>query len=140
MNIHFSKGAAIFEGPFNRSIKIMAGCLTQHRYLMGPLEGTKHRIKLMGKYLGFIKRIKKSPLLFLRQLYMLARSAIRTVTGSNLRSILLFTDKLQVDNIMHYIIEDKDLWTISLVMELYDMKHADILLPEGMSVDNKHGN
>ena len=71
---------------------------------------------------------------------MLARSAIRTVTGSNLRSILLFTDKLQVDNIMHYIIEDKDLWTISLVRELYDMKHADILLPEGMSVDNKHGN
>ena len=71
---------------------------------------------------------------------MLARSAIRTVTGSNLRSILLFTDKLQVDNIMHYIIEDKDLWTISLVMELYNMKHVDILLPEGMSVDNKHGN
>ena len=72
------------------------------------------KIKLMRNYLGFIKRIKESSKPVLRQLYMLASSDVRTVTGSNLRNILLLTDKLQVedlepslvDNIIYLKIDD----------------------------------
>jgi hypothetical protein len=141
----FSQGAASFEGTFNRSIKIMAGLpYPTHRYLMEPLAGTEHmKIKLMRNYLGFIKRIKDSSKPVLRQLYMLASRDVRTVTGSNLRNILLLTDKLHVEdlepslvkNIMYHKIEDKDMWRVGMVKELLDMKHGDVLLPDGWSVE-----
>ena len=139
----FSQGAASFEGTFNRSIKLMAGLpFPTHRYLMEPLAGTKHmKIKLMRNYLGFIQRIKDSSKPVLRQLYKIASSDVRTVTGGNLRNILLLTDKLQVedlepslvDNIMYHKIEDKDIWRVGMIKELMDMKHGDVLLPEGWS-------
>lgn len=77
----------------------------------------------------------------LRQLYKIASSDVRTVTGGNLRNILLLTDKLQVedlepslvDNIMYHKIEDKDIWRVGMIKELMDMKHGDVLLPEGWS-------
>ena len=50
------------------------------------------KIKLMRNYLGFIKRIKDSSKTVVKQLYMLASSDVRTVTGSYLRNILLLTD------------------------------------------------
>jgi hypothetical protein len=141
----FSQGAASFEGTFNRSIKIMAGLpYSTHRYLIEPLAETKHmKIKLMRDYLGFIRRIRDSPKPVLRQLYRVASSDVRTVTGSNLRNILLLTDKMQVDdlepslveNIMYHKIEDKDMWRVGLVKELLDLKHGEVLLPEGWSTE-----
>jgi hypothetical protein len=62
-------------------------------------------------------------------LYLFASSDVRTVTGSNLRNILLLTDKLKVedlepsleDSIMYHKIEDKDVWRVGMVKELLDM-------------------
>ena len=69
----------------------------------------------------------------LRLLYSLASSDAQTVTGSNLRNILLLTDRLQVDNmepslmdtIKYHQVEDNESWRIWLVMELLDIKHGE---------------
>ena len=96
----FSRGASRFEGTFNRSIKIMADLpFGTHRYLVEPLAGGHMKIKLIKNYLGFIKRARESPKYVLRQLYQLASRDVRTVTGSNLRNILMLTNTLKMDNL-----------------------------------------
>ena len=51
-------------------------------------------------YLGFIERVRKSAKPVLRQLYHLASRDVKTATGTNLRNILMLTDKLQVDDMV----------------------------------------
>ena len=90
----FSNGATKFESVYNRSVKIMADLpLATHRNLIEGITETRHlKIKLLRDYLGFIGRIRKSSKPVLKQLYHLAKSDVRTTTGSNLRNILLQTD------------------------------------------------
>ena len=106
----------------------MAGLPYQtHRYLLEPLLGKEHmRTKLLRNYLGFIRRIRNSSKPVLRLLYSLASSDARTVTGTNLRNILLLTDRLQVDDlepslmdtIKYHQIQDNESCRVGLVMEL----------------------
>ena len=139
----FSKGAVQFESTYNRSVKIMANLPYQtHRYFIEPLSKTRHmKIKLIGNFLKFIKSVKESAKPVLKQLYNLTKNDVRTTTGSNLRNILLLTDKLHVDdlhpglvgNIEYHQIEEKESWRISMVNELLDLKHGDMIAPEGWS-------
>ena len=110
-----------------------------HRYLVGHLAGGHMRLKIIKDYLGFINRIRKSPKFVLRQLYQLAAKDARTVTGSNLRNILLQTNRLKVedlhpglvDSIMYHSVKEDQMWRIGLVKELIDLKHGCLCLPEG---------
>ena len=77
-------------------------------------------------YLKFISNIKKSNKLVLRQLL----SILRTVTGSNLRNILLKTTLSSVDELHPGIaqqitfkqISERNLWKIPIMKELVDIK------------------
>ena len=96
----FSPGAASLEGTFNRSVKIMADLpYPTHRYLIKPLAGYHWKTKIIKGYLGFIERVRKSSKPVLKQMYHLASRDVRTVTGMNLRNILMLIDKLQVDDL-----------------------------------------
>ena len=137
----FSQGALSLEGTYNRSVKVMAKLPYQtHRYMIEPISGTSHmKIKVLRNYLNFIKQIRNSPKHVLRQLYSLASSDARTVTGQNLRNILLLTDKLHVDQldpsvvntIKYHEIEKNDMWRISMVNEILDIKYGKMVLPDG---------
>ena len=137
----FSQGAGSFEGSYNRSVKIMADLPYQtHRYMIEPLTGDKSmKLKLIKDYLGFISRIRTSSKPVLKQLYSLASNDVRTVTGSNLRNILLLTSKTHVDELQPSLvntieynkIEERDLWRVNLVKELIDLKHGDLVIPDG---------
>ena len=80
----------------------------------------------------------------MKQLYHLTKDDVRTTTGSNLRNILLLTDKLHVDelhpgivdNIKYHQIEQEEMWRISMVKELIDLNHGDMILPEGWSAED----
>ena len=142
----FSGGADQFEGTYNKSVKVMLGLpLPTHRYLIEHVTGNTHmKIKLIKNFLKFISSVKKSTKPVLRQLYYLAKDDVRTTTGCNLRNILLLTDKLSVDdlnvglveNIKYQQIEEKDLWRISMVKELIEIKQANMSLPEGWSMED----
>ena len=142
----FSKGAIQFESTYNRSVKIMANLPYQtHRYLIEPVSETSHmKTKLIRNFLKFIRSIKESSKPVLKQLYHLTKDDVRTTTGSNLRNILLLTDKLHVDelhpgivdNIKYHQIEQEEMWRISMVKELIDLNHGDMILPEGWSAED----
>ena len=135
----FSQGALSLEGTYNRSVKVMAKLPYQtHRYMIEPISGTRHmKIKVLKNYMTFIKQVRKSPKHVLRQLYSLASSDARTVTGQNLRNILLLTDKLQVDqldpiivdNIKYHEVDKKDDWRIGVVKKILDVKYGNLVLP-----------
>ena len=136
----FSQGALSLEGTYNRSVKVMAKLPYQtRRYMIEPISGTSHmKIKVLRNYLNFIKQIRNSPKHVLRQLYSLASSDARTVTGQNLRNILLLTDKLHVDQldpsvvntIKYHEIEENDMWRISMVKEILNIKYGNLVLPD----------
>ena len=141
----FSHGARTLEGTYNRSVKIMAKLPYQtHRYMIEPITGTRHiKIKMLKNYLSFIKQVRKSPKHVLRQLYGLASADVRTVTGQNLRNILLLTNKLHVDQLdpslvntlEYHKVEEQDVWRVNLVKEILDLQHGDLVLPDGWSDD-----
>ena len=104
-----------------------------HRYMIEPVTNTRHmKIKLLRDYLSFIERIKKSKKPVLKQLYDLAKSDVRTTTGSNLRNILLLTDLNDVDDLhpclvnslQYHMVEDKEQWRVNMVKELIDIKQG----------------
>ena len=97
------------------------------------------KLKILKNYLGCIGQVRESPKHALRQLYSLNRLDARTETGQNLRNILLLTDKLHVDqldqgvvsDIKYHEIETNDLWRINTVKEIIDMKHGNLVKPDG---------
>ena len=96
-----SEGAEKFYSSYNRSIKMMAGLpLATHRNLIEPLSGVKHMSSILIKnFWSFITKVKQSNKYVLRQMYEIAQSDVRTVTGSNLRNILLLTDMARVGDL-----------------------------------------
>ena len=141
----FSQGALSLEGTYNRSVKVMANLPYQtHRYMIEPISGTRHmKMKILKNYLSFIQQVKKSTKHVLRQLYSLASNDVRTVTGQNLRNILLMTNKLHVDqldpsivsNLEYHKMDKHETWRTNLVREILDLKHGNLVLPDGWSDD-----
>jgi hypothetical protein len=99
------------------------------------------KIKLMKNYLGFMEKVRESSKPVLRQLYSLETRDVRTVAGTYLRNILLLTNKstvddlqvCQVDSFIYHQIGDT--WRVGLVKELIDLKHGDLMLPEGWTAE-----
>ena len=136
----FSPGFASLEATFNRSIKIMANLpYATHRYLVGQLAGGHMRTMLIKNYLSFISSVKLSSKFVLRQLYSLASSDVRSVTGSNLRNILMMTSLINVNdlhpnvmnNIKYHIIENTQMWRVGLISEVIDIKYGNLRNPNG---------
>ena len=99
-----------------------------HRYLIEPLTGTPHISKVLVKrYLSFIEKIEKSEKSSLKQLLSLSRSDVRTVTGHNLRTIMLLAGKTKIDDLDHNIaidyhpIEGRNKWKVNLIQELIEV-------------------
>ena len=71
----------------------------------------------------------------------MASADVRTVTGQNLRKILLLTNKLHVDQLdpskvstlEYHKMEEQETWRTSLVKEILDLKHGNLVLPDGWS-------
>ena len=127
----FSPGLRNLESAYNRSVKLMASLpYATHRYLVGDIAGGHMMIHLMSNYLGFINRLKGSSKLVLRQLYQLVCKDARSVTGSNLRNIMIMTNCSKVEdlhpalvrNIKYHNVEENQVWRLGLVRELIDQE------------------
>ena len=109
-----------------------------HRYIEGNLACGHMKVKLMKNYLGFIKRVRESSKFILRQL---SGNDTRTVPGSNLRSILVLTNMMKVEDLdpgvvdkMNYLqAEDSELWRLGLIDEWIDIKYGILSPPDGWS-------
>ena len=102
-----------------------------HRYLVEPVSGQLHIKKLLIKrFLSFLKQIKKSKKILPNQLLNVIQLDTRSVTGNNIRKILLLTKKVDVDEITDEDIENMEYAAITeenarradIIKEITDQK------------------
>ena len=102
-----------------------------HRYFVQPVSNQPHvRNLLLQRFFGFLSQIEKSPKLLPKALLKVVRNDVRSTTGSNLRNILLLTDKSNVDDLkindvktlIYSPVKNENLWKIDIVRELIDVK------------------
>ena len=138
----FSKESTMFESTYNRSIKISSQLPYEtHRYFMEPLSSQIHlKRQLIRKYLCFIERLKVSTKSVLKDLLDITKYDVRTVTGSNMRNILMLTNKTSIDDLKpsdvesmcYHPVPENEHWRVNAVMEIQDLLHGDSLSsPEG---------
>ena len=61
-----------------------------HRYLIEPLSGMKHlKRMILGSFLAFTKKLATSPKYVVRNVFAMMQNDCRSVTGSNIRNIML---------------------------------------------------
>ena len=91
----FSKEANMIENTWNRSIRCMFDLpLQTHRYLIEPISDMKHlKFTLMKRFLSFLNQIQNSSKNAPKQLLEYIKRDARSITGSNLRNLLLISDK-----------------------------------------------
>ena len=117
---------------WNRSVRIMLGVpLTTHRYFLEPLSGLKHlKFTLISRFLGFISQIEKSKKILPNVLLQLIKRDCRSITGSNLRNILLMSSKddisdltrTDINSMVYMPVQDHNKWRINMLEELINVK------------------
>ena len=128
----FSREAIMLENSWNTSVRVMFDLpLQTHRYLIEPVSQTKHlKIVLMERFLSFLNQIENSKKQIPKHLLSFIKHDVQSTTGSNLRNILLLTDKNNIDDLckddikkLHYHqIEDQDSWKVNFIHEITDVK------------------
>ena len=111
--------------------------LTTHRYFLEPLAGLQHiKFTLISRFLGFITQIEKSHKILPKILLQAIKRDCRSVTGSNLRNILLLSRKDDISKVsqadikaMIYMpVTESNRWKINIVHELIDVKWGEKLI------------
>ena len=135
-----------FESSYNRSIKIYADLpLQTHRNLIEPVSALPHmKVKVIRNYLNFIETIRSSEKSIVRLLYAICSKDCRTVTGKNLRNILLLTTMTDIDHlssssaegIVYKELSCNELWKVNLIHEILDMRAGcDTTLPDDWQIE-----
>ena len=139
----FSPGAAKLEASWNRSIKIVHQLpWPTHRRLMTPISKKTHmRTLMMTRMMRFVEKLRSSEKPVLRQMIRLTMNNAQSVTGRNLRGILLLTSKSRVKdltiedvrNIKYHDLDDTEKWRIVTINEVLEIKSGDRELPVNLS-------
>ena len=128
----FSPEAVMMENTWNTSIRLMYDLPRQtHRNLIEPISETNHiRFHLIKRFLSFINQIENSPKQASKHLLKTVKHDARSTSGSNLRNILLMTDKYDVDDlnpsdarlIKYHPLNDDETWKVNFILEATDVK------------------
>ena len=130
----FSSEAGRITGTWNTTQRIVFGLpRTTHRYLVEPISKEMHVMKLLRKrFLRFARSIKNSVKPVLRNVFGQIKGECRSVTGRNLRSIMLETKHDTFTNFdLHfdwktsfYKIPEEESWRVKLIEVLLDTKRG----------------
>ena len=140
----FSPEAIQLENTWNVSQRMMYDLPVQtHRYLVEPVSEQTHLKKiLISRFISFLNQIQKSDKIVPKQLLNLVQNDVNSVTGRNIRRILLLTNrsrwtdvtKTDVDKIVYAEIPDGNGWRVPLFHELTDVKFGQTVI-DGFSFD-----
>ena len=106
-----------------------------HRSLIQPLTGEVHvKLILIRRFLCFIDKIRNSGKAPLTMLMKEAIKDVRSVTGSNMRNIMLLVGKTcvedvkveDVDNLEYFKLENDELWKIPQIQEIINVKAGNL--------------
>ena len=140
----FSREADMMYNSWNRSIRIMLGVpLNTHRFFLEPLSGLNHvKFILISRFLGFISQIEKSQKVLPKTLLQLIRNDCRSVTGSNLRNILLLSNKddtshltqTDIKSMVYMPVPEQNEWKVDMLSELINVKWGEVVI-EGFEAE-----
>ena len=136
----FSPASVKLEASWNRSIKIVHKLpWATHRRLITPISRKIHlKTLLMTRLMSFVEKLKESKKPVLRQLLSLTMNNTLSVTGRNLRGILLQTKKNNIKDltvedakgIEYHPLDDSEQWRVVTVTEVLEIKSGERELPE----------
>ena len=122
----------MLENSWNTSVRVMFDLpLQTHCYIIEPISQTKHlKTVLLERFLSFLEQIRKSKKNIPKQLLSFIKNDTRSTTGSNLRNILLLTDKDNIDELTkddvstlkYKKVDDNNAWKIKMIKEITDVK------------------
>ena len=128
----FSDDAVKMESSWNVNIKIAFDLpFATHRSLIKPITGTSHIKEILVKrFLSFLNQIKNSPKQMPKHILNTIKLDVRSTTGSNLRNILLLTNKSNIDKlelldfkcVNYHPIKKEDDWKPGIILEITDVK------------------
>ena len=133
-----SKELDKLEGTYNKSLKIMYDLpWATHRYLIEPLTGLPHVRRICVKrYLSFVKMIRNSRKPSVIQLLDTVLRDVRLTTGSNLRTIMLLTDKNSIEDlefgkvdVKYHEIQESEAWRVDFIKEVANVKIGNLVVP-----------
>ena len=109
-----------------------------HRYFIEHVTEKPHLKKvLMQRYLKFIQSIEKSPKSSLHLLLDICKNDVRSVTGANLRHIMMLCDKNRVDDLSpedamsvpYHEPPEEELWRLGVLDELLEVQQGELTVP-----------
>ena len=128
----FSRESEMLENSFNLSVRCMFDIPREsHRYLIEGLTERPHlKATLIKRFLSFTEQIKKSSKLALKCLFNIVKYNTQSVTGNNLRKIMLLLGKNSIDELnksdakeyKYFPIPDSESWKIDTINEITDIK------------------
>ena len=133
----------MIENTYNTSIKIMFNLDREaHRYLVEPISQSPHIKKVFIKrFIQFTIAINNCPKIAIKNVFNLVKRNCLSVTGSNLRNIMLLAQKQNIDelvpedaqNIPYNNIPESEIWRLSVINEITDVKFGEAHV-EGFTV------
>ena len=136
----FAREAIMMEKSWNTSVRIMYDLpLQTHKYLIEPISETRHlKFVLIDRFLGFLQQIEKSRKHIPKQLLSFIKHDVRSTTGSNLRNILMLTDKHNIEDVtkddlqkLEYApIDENDKWKVNIIKEITDIKFNKLIVED----------
>ena len=139
-----SRAGQMFEGTFNRNIKLTLNLpYPTHRNILPVISHAKPlRITLAKRFLTFVGKLRSSEKPVLRHTVRLVENDTRTVTGRNLRNILLLTDRPDVQHLSPIDMDavclygEPELWRVLAITDILEMRAGELQLPDGWSLDD----
>ena len=134
----FSHEAFMLENTWNKSMRLTFDLpLQAHKYLLCPLSESVH-IKniLISRFISFTQKIEASKKKSVTHLYKSVKNDVRSITGSNLRNIVLLLGQdddfkptpIDSRSIKYHPVQHDDLWKIDCLKELIEVQHGDLSL------------
>ena len=95
------------------------------------------KLVLIKRYIGFIEKIRNSQKTALKMLMMEAMKDVRSVTGSNMRNIMLLLGKSSIESVKledlesltYFRLGNEDRWKIPMIKEIVDIKSGEMEVP-----------
>lgn len=132
----FSEEAIRLEKSWNVSQRKILGIpRNTHRYFMEPLSNTRHiMFSLRKKFISFIRNIATSTKTVLRNLLHTVKHDCRSITGRNLRKIMLLANKTNVndvtvddmDNLVYCAVPIGEQWKVDFAKEIIQVKNRNL--------------
>ena len=141
----FCKEALMVENTWNVSIRLMLDIPREsHRYFIEPLSKVTHiRTILQKRFLSFLEQIRNSNKCATKFLLDTIMQDTRSTTGSNLRNILLLTEKSDVRELVpsdvqkmkYHPISPENEWKVGFINHIIEAKNGQVVVPNISDAD-----